>query len=453
MEPPSKRPRLDTDPVPQLANLSSSSSPASIPPNIRVQPLSSSSSFPPFNSLSQTQNLTTPIASLLDKRSLGNHLDVKPPPTSLPSSHKLFLSDTGGAATLKPSRPPPPPYGFNSTSSESVLPLSSANVSQSVSQLNAFPVSQSLEPPKPPQAPVLPLQSLAQALPSSALPQLSSSQASLLLAQSSALTQVVSSKSQPSTIGGHTTATKLADSINSNSRSVVLQLMQLYKQYQSLNDRQGMGRVRDQLNFLVSAQQKILAAQNKATGVPVSGAPGSQSAQQLSSGATGSQSVQQLGSTGGQQLGGPSKPLSLPASVPATESSGDSSGVQQQQQRATQILGQISAAMKQAPLPTRSSTVNVAASQTSSSSSLPTSVPPVSLNTSVVTTTSTTSSSSWQSVAPKLPPPSYSHSSVAMSGAGTRPSGGSSNLQAGVTPPSALSQGGPSGTAGASNGN
>ena len=58
------------------------------------------------------------------------------------------------------------------------------------------------------------------------------------------------------------TASQVAESINSNSKAVVIQLIQLYKQYQEANDQQGMARVREQINFLVSAQQKILAAQN-----------------------------------------------------------------------------------------------------------------------------------------------------------------------------------------------
>lgn len=403
MEPPNKRPRLDSSPA-QPSTLT----PSPVPPNIRVQALypgssSSSSSFsPPFTTPQLGFQNSTPIASLLDKRNLphttinSNHLESKPPPTSLANTHKLFLSDSGDPTSI-----PPPPYNFNPSSM--LIGQSSSQVKQPGSQLAPSPVTQSSQAEKQ--------------LQPSLLPSLS----------------VNTSRTQSSS-QGHTTATKVADTINSNSRSVVLQLMQLYKQYQALNDRQGMGRVRDQLNLLVSAQQKILAAQNSA---------GKTDGTSLATSSSGSVSNQLS-----HQSSGPSKSASLGASGSVGEFIRDGSPStqqqhQQQQQRANQILGQL-AAVKHAPSPPSSSTVNMpwqgGVSMTSSS---------------VTTSTThiTTGGSDWQSGAPKVPPPPYSQAS----GISGRPS--SSNLQSSpsvrvATPPSApppsapppLSYGGPSGT-------
>lgn len=110
----------------------------------------------------------------------------------------------------------------------------------------------------------------------------------------------------------------------------MFQLMQMYKQYQGLNDQQGMARVRDQLNLLVSAQQKILSAQNA-----VAKADGEASMPTSSSGSLSS------------QLAAPSKSVSVGSNREATLQ-------QHHQQQANQILTQLAAVTKSSPQQTSS---------------------------------------------------------------------------------------------------
>ena len=104
--------------------------------------------------------------------------------------------------------------------------------------------------------------------------------------------------------------------------------MQLYKQYQSLNDQQGMKRVRDQLNMLVSAQQKILAAQNNMVKTTAERTATETAASTAGSVAGGSTSVQPV--VGGRMGGVSASSAQQP----------------QQQQQAHQILGQLAGIAK-----------------------------------------------------------------------------------------------------------
>jgi hypothetical protein len=125
-------------------------------------------------------------------------------------------------------------------------------------------------------------------------------------------------------------ANKFVDTINSSSQTVVHQLKQLYKHYEERSDREGMGRVLDQISLLVSAQQKIFAAQsNLGSSVPATSSA-------TSSGGTGS-----FESLPSSQL----QPVPKSATVAVL---GNKVGLQQQQQhqqqsqqQAHQILSQL----------------------------------------------------------------------------------------------------------------
>ena len=133
------------------------------------------------------------------------------------------------------------------------------------------------------------------------------------------------------------TPSQVAESINSNSKAVVIQLIQLYKQYQETNDQQGMTRVREQINFLVSAQQKILAAKNNILKTTSSSAVNGPTTQLMASGnGTSRQSSGgDLSSTGG---GAQSRPAIM-----------EHSKNDQQQLQASKILEQLSALKKAQP--------------------------------------------------------------------------------------------------------
>ncbi len=123
------------------------------------------------------------------------------------------------------------------------------------------------------------------------------------------------------------TPSQVAESINSNSRAVVIQLIQLYKQYQEANDQLGMARVREQINFLVTAQQKILAAKNNIL--------------KTTTGTTPSNSVSQSLVGSKLQVGG--EPLVGGAGLRLGSAEGSRS---EQQQQANKILGQLAGLKK-----------------------------------------------------------------------------------------------------------
>ena len=142
--------------------------------------------------------------------------------------------------------PPPPPYDLNGTSSISVSTGPSPSMPHARVSLTSHGYTNTL----PNQFPVA-----------------SQTQLQTGSGRQSQLTQSLTSTSDRTRYSvaqnsAPTSASRTADSVNSNSKAVVIQLMQLYKQYQNMNDQQGMARVRNQLSLLVSAQQRILAAQN-----------------------------------------------------------------------------------------------------------------------------------------------------------------------------------------------
>ena len=284
--PPSKRARLDSSASsPGVSSSSHREAPplhqiTHVPSNIRVQPLhpsppqpallSSSSSTPSFTSmpttsplLSNAQNSTTPIASLLSfSGSPSTHLGSKiASGSALPNAHQSYpsKSSSGGGSMRSPPQMsgPPPPYNYGNTPSPQTLPARPGNATANQTTtsrhpsayLNQFPSTQPSSSHTEPSGGGMKFPS------SATLPPQSSS---------SAIPQV--GRSQAGYQQGPATASKLADSINSSSQSVVHQLKQLYKHYQELNDREGMGRVLDQISLLVSAHQKIFAAQSTGPG-------------------------------------------------------------------------------------------------------------------------------------------------------------------------------------------
>lgn len=131
-------------------------------------------------------------------------------------------------------------------------------------------------------------------------------------------------------------ASQVAGNINSSSKAVVVQLIQLYKHYQALNDQQGMVRVREQIDFLVSAQQKILAAQNSvvkssAASTIVNGPAN----QPVAGGGTASTAAAAVTAT-----------KATPVVVGGTTVPSSHSQYQEQQQQADRILGQLAAVRK-----------------------------------------------------------------------------------------------------------
>lgn len=279
LEPPNKRMHLDT-PLNVTLNATTTSSSLSSGSGSYASIHSSSTttlpSLPAFSSslpqstFTNSIHSTTPIASLLDKKDFpgSSSSSIQEPkasnPHMFPQSSSVSLPSISSHLPSLPPHPPPP-YSFNNTSSpprnvspaiggasvsngNTTTPFSSTSLVDLTVGNNSSTVKQSANLSQP--------ASLSQPL---------------NLSQQANLPQPSRLQQQPATgapqqpaagsqASGNTS--KLADSINSNSRSVVIQLMQLYKQYQSLNDQQGMKRVRDQLNMLVFAQQKILAAQN-----------------------------------------------------------------------------------------------------------------------------------------------------------------------------------------------
>lgn len=241
-----------------------------IPSNIRVQSLPAPPahplpplSAPSFVTMQQPtaagrsgiQN-SPPIASLLDKRNFAgspsSHLEPKAAVSGPGNSHQLFPPNSSGGSMLPAPQlsalPPPPPYNYNTTPSSTVSTRPGSPAGRySSTLLNQFPPTQ-------------PSSSHPESLSGGTLGNPVGVNKSSVSPQTLASSLV--SRSQSSQQQTPVAASKFADSINSNSKSVVLQLIQLYKQYQELNDREGMGRVHDQLNLLVSAQQKILAAQS-----------------------------------------------------------------------------------------------------------------------------------------------------------------------------------------------
>lgn len=285
--PPSKRPRLDSSiSSPDVSSSHREALPlhqiTHVPSNIRVQPLHSSppqplpssSSSAPFTSmpttssfLSNVQNSTTPIASLLSfSGSPSTHLGSKiASGSTLPNAHQLYPSKStaGSGAICSPPQMsgPPPPYNYANAPSPQTVPSRPGNATANQTALarhpntylNQFP---STQPSSSHAEPSGGGNVAGMKFPSSvSLPPQSSSSAAIPQA----------SRSQPGYQQGPATA-KLADSINSSSQSVVHQLKQLYKHYQELNDHEGMGRVLDQISLLVSAHQKIFAAQSTGLG-------------------------------------------------------------------------------------------------------------------------------------------------------------------------------------------
>ena len=307
-----------------------------VPSNIRIQPLhspssSSPSSSPPQNSLSSTQQAVTPIASLLDKGNLpSNHLNTL----------SVSNSNSSGSTLLPPihisstSLPPPPPY--NHTPVTSISELSTSLNGPIASGFSNTSPNQFLSSQIPPANEV----SSGRQQPPTVVPQMNRTQNSPA-AQNS---------------GGPTN--KTTDSINHNSKSIMLQLMQLYKQYQGLNDQQGMARVRDRLNLLVSAQQKILAAQNNM--IKSEGGNPSQSLGQQSRTGVGlsTKLTTTMGSIGGQTL-----------------TSQQQVQHQQQEQRANQILSGLSALGK-APQTQQRTASNTMSWQSTSVKGVPQQPPP-----------------------------------------------------------------------------
>ncbi len=246
-EPPSKRLCVNNTSHPTLNQVQ-------VPSNIRVQSLHSPPTttttttrlpqtvVPPFS-----QHLTMPTATLQQKRDLTAtaHLNSLSTTTAPPvaSTHKPYFpnSEPHSSNLL------PPPYNIKATppiaEPTGLTSSASLGILNRTTLLDQFPSTQP------------------------------SSQTQLLgNLRRQPLPPIMSQSSSPSLPNVVQTSasqnpglSRSAENVNTNSKSVVLQLMQLYKQYQGLNDQQGMTRVRDQLNLLVSAQQKILAAQNGIT--------------------------------------------------------------------------------------------------------------------------------------------------------------------------------------------
>jgi len=148
------------------------------------------------------------------------------------------------------------------------------------------------------------------------------------------------------------TPSQVAESINSNSKTVVLQLIQLYKQYQETNDQEGVARVREQISFLVTAQQKILAAKNNILKTSSSSVANGPTAQQMTSSNGNSR---QQSSGGGDSSNGGATLLSRPATVEHGKN---------EQQQANKILGQLSALKKaQNQMPITSLPASLSSSQ------------------------------------------------------------------------------------------
>lgn len=148
-------------------------------------------------------------------------------------------------------------------------------------------------------------------------------------------------------------ASQVAENINSNSKAVVVQLIQLYKQYQEANDLQGMARVREQINFLVSAQQKVLAAQNsvvRSGAASIMNGPANQPVSQSFAGyrvgntVSGTATASETAATATKTM--PVVGSSMGAMVPASQAQS-----QDHQQQADRILSQLSVVGKTSQLP------------------------------------------------------------------------------------------------------
>ena len=341
-------------------------------------------SLPPQTTLSSFISLT-PVVSLLEKRHFsvaasGNNSDCLL--DALLSNHKQqqqhFSKSTGGFVD-HPSKGSnhsfhdPPPYSTGVTSSISEpFPQVESLEYQQTRQVGGFSVANSMF-----NYHHLPEKSVRQSTSLTIVTQPQASQTSSryplpsILSQTSVASQAqrlnfsTTTSSHQTPIPSHGTATgthahnsrpaampvtssvsQVADNINSNSKAVVLQLIQLYKQYQLANDQQGMARVREQINFLVSSQQKILAAQNSvinSSAPTIVNGSAKQTVSQTFPNKTGSATT----SSGMAAATTATKPTS--AVVPARSTTLHTQA-REQQQNADRILSQLAAVVKPSQL-------------------------------------------------------------------------------------------------------
>lgn len=279
-----------------------------LPSNIRVQPLN-------LSTASQLSHPSVTTAYLLDKKgpTLSNRPSLLPPRTlpspqvtstasiapslfsgapqqSMPSQHQLPTTNKQSGAssslntnlTIPPNFSSSPSFSFTTTSSSSLSNISFPTPPMSTTTSLQQPPQYG--PPSQLQPVTTSVSSLAGNMPFfSRLP--TSHPSGLSLASSVTSGHGLASQapstslmSQPLSLGlgsiPATTSSSLGNSFATSPQSGVaansliggtanplIQLIQLYKQFHSQGDSQGMAKVKQQLNVLI-ARQKIIAAQN-----------------------------------------------------------------------------------------------------------------------------------------------------------------------------------------------